>query len=158
MAYSTDAYLETRVFSADGLELVRMLYQAAIGAVAEARQCLVDRDIPARSRAINKTHRILTELTVSLDFERGGEVSRGLARLYDYMSRRLIEANSHQVDAPLAEVLGLLSTLAEGWNGIQPDVLTEAPPSGKGSDGRWEELMTSRPPEPAVHESHAWSF
>jgi len=33
--------------------------------------------------------------------------------------RRLLEANMQQSDAPLAEVLGLLSTLSEAWAGIR---------------------------------------
>src|SRR5206468_2046051 len=37
------------------------------------------------------------------------------AQLYDYMQRRLLEANMKQADAPLSEVLGLLSTLSEAW-------------------------------------------
>src|SRR4051812_36673111 len=88
-----DAYLESRVESADPVQLVRMLYQGAIGSVREARSHLSKGDIAERSRAISKAHAIVTELLVSLDHERGGEISMRLARLYDYMQRRLLEAN-----------------------------------------------------------------
>jgi len=124
-----DAYLESRVESADPVQLVRMLYQGAIGSVREARNHLAKGDIAHRSRAISKAHAILTELLVSLDHERGGEISIRLARLYDYMQRRLLEANLQQVDAPLAEVLGLLSTLNEAWDGLQPAVEAQEPPA-----------------------------
>ena len=49
-----DAYLEHRILSADPLELVRLLYQAAIGAVREARRALSAGEIAARSRAISR--------------------------------------------------------------------------------------------------------
>jgi flagellar protein FliS len=113
-----EAYLESRILSADPVELVKILYQAAIGSVREARRHLENRDIAGRSRAITKAARILTELTVSLDRERGGDVSAGLGRLYDYMTRQLIEANMRQSDGPMEEVLGLLLTLAEGWDAV----------------------------------------
>jgi flagellar protein FliS len=126
-----DAYLESRILSASPIELVKLLYQAAIESVRDARRHLANRDIAARARAISKASMVLAELTVSLDHERGRDVSRGLARLYDYMSRRLIEANLQQTDPPLEEVLGLLLTLVEGWEGIQsaaqPEPQAESP-------------------------------
>jgi hypothetical protein len=50
--------------------------------------------------------------------------------LYDYIQRRLLEANIQQSDAPLAEGLGLLSTLSEAWAGIrkaQDEPVAESP-------------------------------
>ena len=124
-----DAYLESRVLSANPLELVKMLYQAAIAAVKDARRHLANRDIAARARAITKACTIMTELTVSLNHEAGGDLSRNLQRLYDYISRQLIEANFRQADQPLEEALGLLSTLVEGWEGIQPGAPPEPQPA-----------------------------
>jgi len=114
-----DAYLENRILSADAIELVNLLYQACTAAVREARQHLGSGEIVARSRSISKASGILIELTTALDHERGGEISQRLAQLYDYMLRRLTEANLQQSDAPLAEVLGLLSTLSEAWAGLK---------------------------------------
>ena len=127
-----DAYLENRVLSASPLELVHLLYQAATGAVREARRQLAAGEIAARSRAISKACGILMELVASLDHERGGELSHRLAQLYDYMQRRLLEANFRQVDEPLAEVLGLLATLSEAWQGIAQ----EARPAPE-KENRW---------------------
>jgi flagellar protein FliS len=147
-----DTYFDSRILSADPLELVKMLYQAAIAAVRDARCHLANREIAARARAITKACAILTELTVSLDHECGGDLSRGLARLYDYMSRRLIEANFRQTDQPLEEVLGLLATLVEGWEGIQP----AAKPEPRAASP-WGQAQT---PSEALPEysSHAWSL
>lgn len=145
-----DAYVESRVLSADPMELVKLLYQAAIASVRDARSYLAEGEISARARSITKTGMILGELTASLDHERGGEVSRGLARLYDYMSRRLIEANLRQADKPLEEVLSLLSTLAEAWEGIQPAAKPEP---------RAESPWGQPPPDTAAtYSSQGWSF
>ena len=115
---ANDTYLESRVLSADPLELVRLLYQGAIGAVEDARHYLAEGNILERSRSVSKACGILVELMTTLDHERGGEIASRLAGLYDYMQRRLLEANFQQIEAPLGEVSGLLTTISEGWAGI----------------------------------------
>jgi flagellar secretion chaperone FliS len=113
-----NAYLETRVTGAEPVELVRLLYQAATGAVRDARRHLAAGEIAARSRAISKAYAIIAELAGSLDRQRGGALAARLAQLYDYIERRLLDANLRQADVPLAEVLGLLATLGEAWDGV----------------------------------------
>ena len=115
----TSAYFESRILSADPIELIQILYEGALGAVDEARSNLARRNIAGRSAAIGKAVAILSELSSSLDHETGGEISRTLAELYDYMQRRLLEANFQQADQPLAEVARLLTTLSEGWQGVR---------------------------------------
>jgi flagellar protein FliS len=152
-----DAYLETRVLSADPIELVRLLYQAATGAVEDARRHLAAGEIAARSKSISKAYQIVVELSVSLDRQRGAEISRRLAELYDYMERRLIEANLQQSDAPLKEVLGLLATLAEAWEGIRPPATSAAPaPYEAPVEDRWAQPMLQEPA--AAYASQAWSL
>jgi flagellar protein FliS len=119
-----DTYLESRVLSADPVELVNLLCKACTVAVREARYHLAEGRIAERSREINKAYEILVELTVSLDHGRGGEISQRLAQLYDYMQRRLLDANMQQSEAPLAEVLSLLSTLSEAWAGVRASAAT----------------------------------
>jgi flagellar secretion chaperone FliS len=110
-----DTYLETEVLGADPLKLVHILYRGATEAVSAARRHLAAGEIRPRSSQINKSWEILFELSNSLDRDRGGEISRQLSGLYAYMQGRLLEANTQQTDAPLAEVESLLSTLGEAW-------------------------------------------
>jgi flagellar secretion chaperone FliS len=145
-----DAYLESRILSADPIELVNLLYQACTGAVRDSRHHLANGEIVARSRSITKASEILIELATSLDHERGGEISQRLAQLYDYMLHRLTEANFQQCDAPLAEVLGLLSTLSEAWEGLKSK---EKPAAAAASP--WAQAM---PQETPVGAAHGWSF
>jgi flagellar secretion chaperone FliS len=117
-----DAYLESRILSATPLGLVSLLYQGCVLAVRDARHHLAAGQIAERSQAINRACEILMELNSALDHKRGGEISQRLAQLYAYMQTRLLQANMEQSEAPLAEVLGLLGTLAEAWEGVQPAV------------------------------------
>ena len=115
---ANDRYLEARVLSASPMELVRLLYGAAIQSVREARRHLAQGDIRQRSREISRAMEIAVELSGALDLERGGAVAERLAALYDYIQRRLFEANLEQQDAPLAEVLGLFETLQQAWEAV----------------------------------------
>jgi flagellar protein FliS len=113
------AYLESRIRSADPIELIAILYEYAILSVREARESLAKKDVAERSRMISKTIAIVSELDSSLNHTQGGELSTNLARLYQYMRERLTAANMKKEDAPLAEVESLLSTLAEAWNSVK---------------------------------------
>ena len=113
-----DAYYTEKILSADPLELVRMLYDRARKEVDTARRRLAEGDIVGRSAAISKAVEILVELAGALDRERAPELSGRLAGLYDYMGRRLLEANFEQADLPLAEVGGILDTLGDAWKKV----------------------------------------
>jgi|SRR5580698_2663209 flagellar protein FliS len=149
LRYAHSTYLESRILSAEPMELVCLAYQAAISELREARRHLQEKDIRARSRSITKVHDILSELTIVLDHKRGGQIATNLARLYDYMMRRIIEANFKQIDEPLAEVLGLLTTLKEGWDGIRQQARPATPAANT-----WAHAPT---PE-ASGTSQSWSF
>ena len=129
------AYLESKVLSASPLELVAIAYEGAIEAVRLARVCLAEKRIRDRSRAITKAQLIIGELQRSLDFKSGGDLSVQLARLYDYMQRRLRDANVQQAAAPLSEVETLLETVLESWRELakQEKPLTAAAASNSSS-------------------------
>jgi flagellar protein FliS len=109
------AYSDGSVFSDNPLNLVIALYQGAMDATRQGQHALESGDIMGRSKAINKAISILTELLVSLDHEKGGEISQNLKKLYSYMQVQLLTAHAHQSPEPMAEVWSLLSTMLEGW-------------------------------------------
>ena len=147
-AYET--YLEERILSADPVELIGLLYQGALSAVADARRRLAAREILPRAQAISKACNILLELNTALDHQRGGEISTRLSQLYGYMHRRLVEANFRQTDAPLAEVESLLETLADGWAQVKER-------TSKPEPERRSPFVFAAEPELA-HASASWSF
>ncbi|HEY3841258.1 MAG TPA: flagellar export chaperone FliS [Bryobacteraceae bacterium] len=142
------AYLRQKTLSASPLELVAMLYSRGIEEIREARRQLAARDIPLRSRAISKASEIIGELDGSLNMEAGGELSTRLRGLYRYCLVRLLDANLHQSDEPLAEVLGLLTTLSEGWQSIAK----VEPAPEKVPTGRWDVQTES------TGQTHSWTL
>jgi len=160
-----DAYLESKILTADPLELVRMLYRAARDATHNASVHLAAGRIAERSRQISKAHAILSELSVSLDHARGGSLSHSLAELYDYMQRRLLEANLRQKTEPLGEVESLLATLLAGWDQIRT-APEQSGPSGSSQPRMAGDRSTEYGGYPAVvaagaaaeYASQSWSF
>jgi flagellar protein FliS len=161
---NTDAYLESKVLSAGAVELIGVLYEAALDSVRDARQHLAAKDIAARSKSICKVLDIVDLLAASLDHQTGGDISRNLASLYVYIRQRLLDANLSQTEEPLAEVSGLLTTLAEAWQGIHAEressEVADAPEFAPGETppvpNPWEMLPQQVPLHAPVQ--RAWSF
>jgi len=158
-----DAYLESQVLTADPMELVRLLYRAARDAVRSASVHLAAGRIAERSRQISKAHAILSQLSASLDRARAGALSRRLAELYDYMQRRLLEANLRQQAAPLEEVESLLATLLEGWDQVRSTTEHAVPPDSPGWPAKEDTGYGGYPPAfvpgcAAGYASQSWSL
>ena len=114
-AYS-QVSLETAVQTADPHQLILMLYDGALLALAEATVAIEQNDIPKRAKSISHAIAIIQDgLHASLDVEAGGELAQRLAALYDYMVERLTQANATNNAAAVQEVSGLLRTLREAW-------------------------------------------
>jgi len=114
-AYS-QVSLETAVQTADPHQLILMLYDGALLALAEAAVAIEQKDIPKRAQSISRAIAIIHDgLHASLDMESGGELATRLAALYDYMVERLTQANATNNAAAVQEVSGLLRTLREAW-------------------------------------------
>jgi flagellar secretion chaperone FliS len=125
----TAAYLESKLLSASPVDLIYLAYTGTIEAISNARAHIRAKEIVERSRAITKAQLIIQELNRALDFEKGGDISLQLSRLYDYMQKRLLEANFRQLEEPLVEAQSLLETLAEAWKELsltENAVLTSA--------------------------------
>lgn len=116
--YGAQSYVRTQVGSATPVELVVMLYDAAIRSGDAAHAAMVAGDVHARRPAISKLMAIIAELQASLNVERGGAIASELDRLYTYMLSRLLTAISEQDPRPVDEVRRMLATIAEAWREI----------------------------------------
>lgn len=108
-------YVDNSVITATPLELVTMLYRCALEGISDARQCLSDGDIAGRVRPVNRAFDAVTELSLSLDHEKGGDLSGSLAELYGYISHQIVLGHCQQSDERFSEAARLLGTLLESW-------------------------------------------
>lgn len=113
--------IATEVEAASPHRLIVMLFEGAITACHMAKLHMQNGAIAEKGAAISKAIAIIQEgLLLSLDREQERELVANLASLYDYMGRRLIQANVKNDSAQIDEVLGLLIGLKESWEQIAP--------------------------------------
>lgn len=107
--------LETTVNSASPIQLVILLYDGAIAALAAAKGQMQQNKFAEKGRLITKSIDIIEGLRTVLDFDKGGEISANLNDLYEYMKHRLTIANlKNDTDGP-SEVMRLLNELRSSW-------------------------------------------
>jgi len=115
--------LETGVAAASPHKLIIMLYDGAMVALLSAINNMKGTNgaanVAAKGASISKAITIIDNgLRASLDKAAGGEIAQNLDALYDYMSRRLLQANIKNDVAAVEEVHGLMSDLREAWVAI----------------------------------------
>jgi flagellar protein FliS len=112
-AYNT--YAETQTQTADPGELVVMLYRGAARFVAAAIEAVDAKNVQTANNSFVRAQAIITELLETLDLKRGGELAANLSNIYEYMNRRLIDANLRKDAQPAREILALLRELLPAW-------------------------------------------
>ncbi len=114
--------------AADPVELIHLLYEHGLLQLKAAQAAVAAGDVTGRTRAIFKMLAILSELEGSLDRNAGGSIGHNLARLYQYMRKRLVEGNTKRDAQAFSEVESLLRTLDEGWTAMQHSASSPAAP------------------------------
>ncbi|GAB4288117.1 MAG: flagellar export chaperone FliS [Methylophaga sp.] len=110
--------VESEVNYASPYRIIQMLMEGALSKLATAKGCIARNDIAEKSRQITWGMNIIQGLRTSLDAEKGGEIAANLDALYEYMGRRLLEANVSNDPAIIDEVISLLQEVKAGWDSI----------------------------------------
>lgn len=114
-------YQETHVMTASPMQLILMLYDECVQSLDRAEKAL-DIQGPDRIEMINKhllhAEDIITELSVSLDMEKGGAIANNLHKLYDFMLFHLSQANLKKELKPIIEVRKMMIDLREAWQKV----------------------------------------
>lgn len=98
--------------------LIQMLMEGGLTRIAQARGAMERGQIALKGELIGKAIGIVGGLRAGLDLQQGGELAANLDNLYEYMTRRLLEANVKNQAEPLEEVAGLLRDIKSGWDAI----------------------------------------
>jgi flagellar protein FliS len=107
-------YKENAILTASPEELVLMLYNGIIRFIDEAKTALQKKDYVETNAEIQRAQDIITELMLTLDMNY--DISKNLYNLYDYMLRRLIDANVKKDIEILDEVRGFAVELRDTWS------------------------------------------
>jgi flagellar protein FliS len=119
---ATKAYQQINISSeAQGAtphRLIGMLLEGVLKRLAEAKGAIDRSDTAAKGASIGKAISIIGELQGSLRDIETNEVAGNLDRLYDYMSRTLLQANLESSNDKLNEVAQLIIEIKAGWDAI----------------------------------------
>lgn len=111
---------ESAVNGASPHKLIQMLMAGALDRMAQARAAFESKNIEQKGVLLGKSISIIAGLQASLDSEKGADVAVNLDKLYDYMQRRLLEANLKNDMTMVEEVSGLLAKVKTSWDTITP--------------------------------------
>lgn len=106
-------YKNNSIQTASPAKLTLMLYDGAIKFCNIAKDGLHENDIAKASNNLIKAQRIITELRGSLD--KKYEVSKDFDLVYDYIYRKLVEANIQKNEESLEEALKYTREMRETW-------------------------------------------
>lgn len=108
------AYQQSMVGTVSPEQLVLMLYNGSLRFLKQAQKGMKQHNIEQTHINLIKAQNIISELMMNLDMSQG-QIAANLHALYDYMHRRLLDANIKKDMAPLEEVAGMLTELRDTW-------------------------------------------
>lgn len=120
MKHYTQVRVHGGIMDASPHRLIQMLMEGALERIAQAKGSMINKNIADKGENIGKAIDIIGGLQSSLNKEAGGEVAANLGNLYDYMVRRLLDANVRNEISILDEVAGLMTEIKIGWDNM-PD-------------------------------------
>ena len=105
--------------------LVQIMYEQILAQLATAQGCMerIESNLPlneviAKGKSMGRAIRLINQLNVTLDLERGGQIAENLRALYVYILARLTQANVTNDPGIVAEVSALLRKIKSGWDQI----------------------------------------
>ena len=110
-----DQYRKNQISTSSQGRLILMMYEGAIKFTSLAVESMAKGDVANQGKYIQKAHDIVNELSLALDFKKGGDVAPRLQSLYQFVLSQLTLANIKSDKKPLQAVLNILTPLLEAW-------------------------------------------
>lgn len=110
------AYRQNAVNTSSPGELTLMLYDGCLKFIRLAREAINNDDMQKKNINIQKAQNIITELMVTLDMKY--EISKQMMPLYDFVRRKLIEANIKNSLQSLEEAETIVTEFRDTWKEV----------------------------------------
>jgi flagellar protein FliS len=130
------SYRQVTANTASPGQLVAMLYDGAINFLERALHGFgFDDPLEFNSTISNnvvRAQQIIAELNSSLDLKNGGELAVTMRALYNYMDRRLSDANCGKTRDGIEETIRRLTVLRDAWREMLGETSRHVTPTGAG--------------------------
>lgn len=110
------AYQDSKILTASPAELTLMLYEGAIKFGNLAIMAIDKKQYDVANINIIKAEKIITELRATLDF--AYPVAKDFDLVYDYIFRRLVDANIKKETEILEESLQYIREMRDTWKEV----------------------------------------
>jgi len=131
-----DAYLQSKVMGADGLELILMLYDRAILSLSIAKDSIMkginDPELVKKKAVeLGRATEILLYLNSILDRQRGGQIAENLSLIYTTLTDELVRANLFNDVEIISKCIEILNNLRSAWEDVKKQLKETRNESGK---------------------------
>ncbi|MGL4515731.1 MAG: flagellar export chaperone FliS [Shewanella sp.] len=113
--------LESQLADASPHKITQMLFAGALERLAQTRAAIEQGNMANKGVLIGKAIGIIQGLRNGLVMDQGGELAKNLNDLYEFVLRRLGEANINNDPAALDDAATILRELKEAWDAIPAD-------------------------------------
>lgn len=110
------AYKQNSVTTASPGELTLLLYNGCLKFIRLAKIAIEEKNVEQRNINLIKAQDIMQELMLTLNMDL--EISQGMMQMYDYIHRRLIEANTKNDIEILNEAEGYVTEFRDTWKEV----------------------------------------
>ena len=125
------AYRQSAVRGATPIELVVILFDAAIDDMRRAVTAIKSSDLEARAIAVRHAMLVLQQLQGTLDFEKGGQVARQFEQFYNLVRAKVLEAQLRNSSELLQQQVRFMSEVRDCWlqaeKQLQPTPVSHPP-------------------------------
>jgi flagellar protein FliS len=111
-----NTYKNNSVNFASKDQLLLMLVDGAAKFSKIGRQAILDKDVKKAHENIVKTQNIFYELMATMDVAKGGEWAESLMKVYEFISRRLADANIKKSEEIMNEIIPLIDDVRDTWS------------------------------------------
>lgn len=110
-----DSYKKMQIETADPATLILMLFDRAIVLLDKAKNEIIEKQYEEKGYSLTKANEIIAELSGTLDMEKGGEIATSLLRLYNFVMREIIDADTNLNTNAIDNARRIVSELRESW-------------------------------------------
>lgn len=110
---AADLYQHNSIQTASPAKLILMLYEGAVKFCNIGLDGIREKDIKKANMNIQKAENIIVQLRMDLDMKY--PVAKEFDQVYDYIYRRLVEANMKKDAEILEEALEHIKTMRDTW-------------------------------------------
>ena len=107
----------------DPHDIVNTLFKELLKSMNNFKDSLGDKEqIDLKSKSFSRSLTIIYSLQTSLDFEKGGEISNNLFRIYEYSRQQMIADLKNNKPKGIETAISIVSEIADAWNQIGKEV------------------------------------